>query len=194
MPERRRVPVEPPRSTPTSTADTFRDVIHAASNPANNVECECPRLDPADWHEVESDWSDITFVKGAVSAVAGVPVGYTGVREGLFSQAAKLGAVAPDDAMVLLGEGRLRRPVMVEVEDVPADAKGVVRPGGVVYTRLVPAPLGAMKEAVAETRAAARARYGREPDGIWVWYLTCRVCSSPREFETLIVAHYRSGT
>ena len=64
-------------------------------------------------------------------------------------------------------------------------------PGGVAWTRLLPAPWGRMRALMGETKRLARERYGRAPDSVWVWYLTCRVCSAEREFETLFVAHYR---
>ena len=178
------------RSKPAFPADAFRDIVSVASG-AVAFDCDCPRLDRDEWHEVESDWSDIAFVKIGMNAVVGVPIGYAGAKDQLIRKAAKAHATIPDDPMVLLGEGAMRRPVMLEVEDIPEAAKDIERPGGVAFTRLVPAPLGQMKHAVAETKSVAKARYGREPDTIWVWYLTCRVCSSEREFETLILAHYR---
>jgi hypothetical protein len=153
--------------------------------------CDCPRLDPEDWHEVESDWSDITFVRTTTNAVMGVPVGFAGIREELEKKAAKAGARVPDDAMFVLGAGRFRRPVMLEVEDAPRGAKDVVHPGGFAYTRLVPAPWGDMQKVVDQTDAIATEKYGRKPDDVWVWYLTCKFCSSERNFETLIVAHFK---
>ena len=194
MSERRRVPVDPAheRSKLTFGADAFRDIVAVASG-AVPADCDCPRLDRDEWHEVESDWTGITFVKTGMNAVVGVPVGYAGAKDQLIRKAARAGASIPDDPMVLLGEGTMRRPVMLEIEDVPPGATGIERPGGVAFTRLVPAPLGRMKHAVVETKEVAKQRYGREPDAIWIWYLTCRVCSSPREFETLILAHYREA-
>ena len=50
-----------------------------------------------------------------------------------------------------------------------------------------------MKNLVRETRAMARERYGRDPDDLWIWYLTCTECSQSRDWETLFVAHYRHG-
>jgi hypothetical protein len=44
---------------------------------------------------------------------------------------------------------------------------------------------------VKDTVKAAKERYGRGPDGTWLWFLTCARCSVPRDFETLIVAHYK---
>ncbi|MBA4180606.1 MAG: hypothetical protein C0506_08475 [Anaerolinea sp.] len=97
----------------------------------------------------------------------------------------------PADAMVLLGAGRFRRTIMLEVEGAEAPTKGVERPGGIAYTRLRPAPWGDMRRVVEETKAQARERYGRGPDEMYVWYLTCRICSNERDFETLFVAHYK---
>ncbi|MBE7519363.1 MAG: hypothetical protein HS107_08965 [Thermoflexaceae bacterium] len=159
--------------------------------PAAPSECACPRLDPADWHDVESDWSDIAFVKGAVSALLGVPVGYAGARAALEKKARAAGATIPPDAMFLLGSGRFRRPMLVEVEGADRRAKGIHSPGGVAYSRLVEAPWGEMRRVVEETREAAIARYGRRPDSLLLWYLTCRECSRERNFETLVIAHYR---
>ena len=85
----------------------------------------------------------------------------------------------------------LRRPLMLEIEGAPEKAKGVVRSGGIVYTRLVPAPLGEIRQVVNETNRRAAERYGRKPDSTWLWYLTCRYCSADRDYETLVVAHYR---
>ncbi len=153
-------------------------------------ECDCPHLDPADWHEVESDWSDIAFLKSAVPAVLGVPTSFITVKWKLVEQAEALGATVPDSPMVLLGAGQFRRPVLLEVEDPPEGAKGIVHPGGVAFSHLVPAPLGEMKKRLKDLESAAREKYGRKPDEVWLWYLTCRVCSRERNFETLIVAHY----
>ena len=160
----------------------------AAEAPAS---CDCPHLDRDDWHEVESDWSDIAFVKGTTNAVMGVPVGFGGIRGELERKAAKAGARIPDDPMFLLGSGRFRRPVLLEVEDAPPGAKDIVHPGGFAFSRLVPAPWGEMQKVVDQTEAIAAEKYGRKPDSVWVWYLTCRECSGERNFETLIVAHYR---
>lgn len=152
--------------------------------------CECPHLDAEDWHEVESDWSDIQFIRGSLPAVAGVPVGYQSIRGKLRKRAEAAGAVIPEDAMLLLGEGRLRRPVLLEVETDGAHP-GIEMPGGFAWTRLLPAHFGAMKGLMRETKEQAKEKYGREPDEMWVWYLTCSECSEPREWETLFVAHYR---
>ncbi len=197
MTERRRVPVPAPKrgvSRPTFGGPARPTAPEAATEDADDssATCDCPRLDPVDWHEVESDWSDITFLKTAISAAAGVPLGYPGARDELRARATAAGASVPPDAMILLGEGKFRRPVMLEVEDLPAGLKGVERPGGVVFTRLVPASLGELRKVVNETVALAEARYGRKPDDTWLWYLTCRICSAARSFETLVVAHYRS--
>jgi len=181
MTERRRVRI-----------DGKAPVRDAPETPAALADCDCPRLDPADWHDVESDWSDIAFVRSSTKAVLGVPVGYDTSRRELREKAEKLGATVPKDAMLLLGSGRFRRPIMLEVENAPANAKGIERPRGIAFTRLVEAPWGAMQQTVDNARDTARERYGRDPDDLWVWYLTCRQCSRERNFETLVVAHYRT--
>lgn len=148
-----------------------------------------------DWHEIESDWSDIAFLRGTTNAVLGVPLGYQNRAADLRQRAESLSLEVPEDGMLLLGEGRVRRPIMLEVEPrgrSQAELKELYRPGGVAWSRLVPAPYGKMKQVVDETVTAARARYQKKPDDVWVWYLTCRICSAPREFETLIVAHYKA--
>ncbi len=168
--------------------------------PAENIEpeppgsCDCPLLDPEDWHEVESDWHDIAFVKTSTNAVAGVPVGFNGTRDELRKKAASIGATVPEDAMLLLGSGKFRRPVMLEVEAGDDLRKGVERPGGVAYTRMVPAPWGEMGKQMEITIKEARERMGRDPDDTWVWYLTCGICSGPRGFETLFVAHFKPAS
>lgn len=184
--KRRRVPVGTdgrpmPESVPVSAADAEDD---------EDESCDCPVLEPGDWDSVESDWSDITFLTGTSKAMLGVPTGLRETRDELRERADALPATVPEDAMVLLGEGRFRRPVMLEVEDAP-EGSGVTRPGGIAFTRLVEAPLGAIKKAVSAATADAKARYGRSPDDVWVWYLTCRKCSARRNYETLVVAHYR---
>jgi hypothetical protein len=197
MPEQRRVPVGPVRKQalrpqfagrPPGPAGAATEAEEPVT-PTDDIDCDCPRLDRPDWHEAESDWSDITFLRSAVGAAMGVPVGYGAAVAELRAKAANLGATLPDDAMVLLGDGALRRPLWLEVEGVPA--KHAHRPGGIAYTHLVPAPMGHMKSAVKATVEAAMRRYGRKPDETMVWYLTCRDCSGVRDFETLIVAHYR---
>lgn len=155
-------------------------------------ECDCPRLEAADWHEVESDWSDISFVRTSVPALAGVPIGYGAVREKLASRAARLGTEVPEDAMLLIGEGRLRREVLLEVEG-GEESDSLYHPGGFAWSRLLPAHFGAMKLLARETREMARERYGREPDALYAWYLTCAVCSEARDWETLFVAHFEES-
>ena len=164
-------------------------VAEASRVPAGD--CSCPRLDPDEWHEVENDWSDITFVSSGTSALLGVPVGFAGAKSGLQGTAAKLKLTVPEDAMLLLGAGKFRRKIMLEVEGAQRGQKGVDWPGGIAYTRLVPAPWGDMQKVVGETKDAANARYNKNPDELYVWYLTCRLCSTERQFETLIVAHYK---
>ena len=154
-------------------------------------ECDCPRLDREDWDGVESDWSDITFATASTTAVMGVPIGYDGARAGLRTRAEKAGATVPEDAMLLNGAGQFRRQVLLEVEGVPAGAKGFLRPGGIAFTRIFEATWGQLGRVADQTKMEARTKYGRSPDNVWVWYLTCRQCSKERNFETLIVAHYR---
>ena len=175
-------------STGTAAVETSRERPRT-----DETACGCPVLDAADWHEVESDWSDIAFVPGALMAFMGVPFGYNSIRAKLEKKAGSAGATVPDDPMLLLGSGQFRRKAMLEVDAAPALTKGVKRPGGVAFTRLVPAPPGKVKRAVKDTRAAARGRYGRNPDNVWLWFLTCHVCSARRDFETLVVAHYQGG-
>jgi hypothetical protein len=187
--ERRRVPVKKDSKRPAARP-AISEAIELARAAATPEDCQCPRLDAADWHEVESEWSDIAFIKSHVNAAMGVPVGYGNAVYALNARAGRQGLTVPEDPMILLGAGNLRRPLLLEVE-APPEFKGAVRPGGVAYSRLVPAPMGQMKSAVAETVAAARNRYGRKPDAVWLWYLTCRLCSSGRNFETLVLAHFR---
>ncbi|MEO6397111.1 MAG: hydrolase [Tepidiformaceae bacterium] len=171
------------------------EVDASPTGPAEPIvrSCDCPRLDADDWHDVENDWSDITFVGMGTTALLGVPVGFAGARSALRARAAKLGLTVPEDAMLLLGAGKFRRQIMLEVEGAEPGQKGVDRPGGMAYTRLLPAPWGEMQRVVGETKDAARIRYGKEPDELYVWYLTCRTCSQARQFETLIVAHYKKS-
>jgi hypothetical protein len=192
MAGKRRVSVDSGKPV-VAQPDFGQDVPTAATDrlPDDPSLCSCARLDREEWHEVESDWTDVTFVSTTLNAAMGVPLGYQGVRDKLEAAAAALGATVPEDAMMLIGEGKFRRPVMLEVDGPREGAKGVERPGGVVYSRIVPASLGEMKRVVKETNEIAAARFGRKPDTNWLWYLTCRICSGPREFETLILAHYK---
>ena len=183
MTQRKRVPVND-KGMPVSKQDAEAE----AAEP-----CECPRLDREDWDGVESDWSDITFVRTSTSAVLGVPVGYDGVKDDLRKKAERAGANVPEDAMVLNGSGRFRRPVLLEVEGAESGSRDVERPGGIAFTRLFEAPWGQLQKLAEKTEKEAKERYGRKPDAIWVWYLTCRVCSRERNFETLIAAHYRQS-
>lgn len=183
MSEQRRIPLDE-RGMPVRREDAVED-------PGPPAECACPRLQPDEWDAVESDWSDITFVKTMTSAVLGVPTGFDSARAELRRKAERAGATIPPDPMVLIGPGKFRRPLLLEVEDVRDDAKDIERPGGIVYTRLLPAPWGELGKAAEQVRKEAREKYGREPDDLWVWYLTCRECSRERDFETLVVAHYR---
>ena len=152
MSERRRVPVSQEkrraRQTPPPPAD----------EPAE-AGCSCPRLERDEWHEVESDWSDIAFLKTTVKAFGGLPVGYAASRAGLLARAEGLGCDVPEDAMLLFGEGRFARPLLLEVEDAPEGNRDIVRPGGIAYTRVVAAPWGELKRAVRETRDEAAKRY-----------------------------------
>lgn len=186
MTQRRRVRVDDSGKKPKQEAES-----PAPSEPALPAECECPRLDPADWDDVESDWSDIAFLKTGVNAAFGVPMGYESAKAALETKAAKLGATIPDDPMILLGAGQFRRPIMIEVEDVPDGSRGVVHPGGIAYTQLVEAPWGEIRHRLSAFSDAVTERYGHKPDDVWIWYLTCRECSRARNFETLLVAHYR---
>jgi hypothetical protein len=182
MPERRRIRVDGYPTIPPSGGV-------AETEPEPEV-CDCPQLDHDEWDGVESDWSDIAFVKTTASALLGVVTGLGKLRAQLEARAVKAHVNVPEEPMFLLGAGQFRRPAMLEVEG-SAQHKGIEHPGGVAYTRLLPAPPGKVRIAVTTTEEEARERYGRPPDDIWLWYLTCRVCSEARNFETLIVAHYR---
>ena len=102
--KRRRVPVGAdgrpvPESIPVSASEVPDD---------EDESCDCPVLDPVDWDGVESDWGDITFLKGTSKAMLGVPTGLRETRDELRDRADAIGASVPEDAMVLLGEGRFR--------------------------------------------------------------------------------------
>lgn len=161
--------------------------------PEDAPACDCPRLDKEDWDGVESDWSDVAFVRAKTNAVMGIPVGYDGTRKGLRNKAEAAGATVPEDAMLLNGSGKFRRPVMLEVE-AASEGRDIYRPGGIAFTRLFEAPWGDLPKVAERTRKEAAEKYGRWPDDTWVWYLTCRQCSRARNFETLIVAHFRKNT
>jgi hypothetical protein len=169
-------------------------VAEEAGASLEDLDCACPRLDAEDWDRVENDWSDIAFARATTNAVLGVPIGYDGVRAELREIASKAGGTVPDDPMLLVGSGRFRRPILLEVEDPEDAAKDIYRPGGIAFTRLLQAPWGQLPKLTKATQAEAKERYGRDPDNTWVWYLTCRECSRARNFETLIVAHYTSAT
>jgi hypothetical protein len=154
-------------------------------------DCECPVLDREDWDGVESDWSDITFLRTTLTAVAGVPVGFDTARSKLMAQAEALGATVSEGAMLLIGEGRFRRPLLLEVDGAPPDHRDVYRPGGVAFTRIAEAPWSELTRATKRVREEATKRYGRPPADMYAWYLTCRTCSGERSYETLLVAHYR---
>jgi hypothetical protein len=185
MPEMRRVPVDPKRVNP------IPDLGISARGSDEPQPCDCPHLEAEDWDEVENDWSDIAFLKGATNAVLGLPVGYHSLTTELREKAVSLGLAIPDDPMVLLGEGKFRRALLLEVEAPPDVTRNIYRPGGIAFTRLAPGPPGKVGKLMEETRALARERYGKSPDAEWIWYLTCRECSAPREYETLVVLHYR---
>lgn len=185
MADRKRIPLDE-KGMPVRKEDAEPEF-----DPDDSIEpCDCPTLDRDDWDEVESDWADITFLKSATAAVMGVPMGFDSARSNLKKRAEELGATIPEDAMFLNGSGRFRRPLMLEVEGA-AEARDVERPGGIAYTRLMEAPWGKLQKLVDQTSQEATKKYGRKPDDLWVWYLTCRRCSKARNFETLIVAHYR---
>jgi hypothetical protein len=183
---KRRVRVDAPRPGKQPVAEPAVDEIVEAA------ECACPRLDLDDWHEVESDWSDIQFLKSALTALAGVPIGFAGAREKLANEAVALGMAIPESPMLLLGEGRFRRPVLLEVE-TEIEHPRLIRPGGFTWSRVLPASFGQIKNLAAETRQKAEERFGRAPEDFWVWYLTCAVCSEARNWETMFVAHYRDA-
>lgn len=187
MPDAKRVPLDKD-GKPVLPASAEKETPDDSA-----VDCNCPRLEPGDWHETESDWSDIQFVRTHAKALMGVPVGFSGLKAELVAAAEKAGGTVPPDAMVLIGEGKFRRQVLLEVEDADEASRDVVMPGGLAFTMLLPAPWGDMKKLAAQCRATAKAKYGREPNDLWVWYLTCGECSGPRDYETLFVAHYVSG-
>jgi len=187
MTQRRRIPLDD-RGMPVRKQDV------PVEDPAGPAQCRCPILDPEEWDGVENDWSDIAFVRAATNAVMGVPLGFDSARAGLQKKAARAGATVAEDAMLLVGSGRFRRPILLEVEGDVVASKGVEHPRGFAFTRLVPAPWGELSRLVDEVSKEAASRYGRPPDATWVWYLTCRLCSRARGFETLIVAQFLPGS
>ncbi len=179
-------PIKPKREAAQAPA------AEPEADEAEEPDCECPYLVVEDWDGVESDWSDIQFVRVHAKAILGVPVGFDNLREKLRKAADEAGATIPPDAMLLLGSGRFLRPVMMEVENADPSNKNVVMPGGVAFSRVHPAPWGEMGKLAKTTGESARERYGRNPDHLWLWYLTCKECSSQRNYETLFIAHYRN--
>jgi hypothetical protein len=187
-PKMRRVPVNPKSGSQNAIPD-----FGGRSNiiPTQVVACSCPHLDHDEWDVAENDWSDITFLKGTTTAVMGVPVSYSSLTTELREKAAQRGLVIPDDPMVLLGEGKFRRPLLLEVEAPDSETKDIYRPGGFAFTHVAPGPPGKVRDLLSESRKMAKEKYGRDPDAHWIWYLTCRECSGPRDYETLIALHYR---
>lgn len=188
--ERRRIRLDEKGMPVTRQEAEDAEGVAAAQD---TVDCACPRLEAEDWDQAENDWSDIMFARATTNAVLGVPVGFDNTRSELREIAEKAGGTVPEDAMLLIGSGKFRRPIMLEVEDADPTAKGIFQPGGIAYTRLLEAPWGQLPKLTRNVQLEARQKYGREPDNTWVWYLTCRECSRPRNFETLIVAHYKSA-
>ena len=78
---------------------------------------------------------------------------------------------------------------MLVVGGVAGDSEDV-RLGGVAFAGIFKAPWGQLGKVAEETEREAEAKYGRKPDAIWIWYLTCRYCSKARNFETLVAAHF----
>ncbi len=150
-------------------------------------------------------WSKVKHIKGAADAKRGKIFSKLSKE---ITLAAKAGGGSPDmnarlrtailsakaqnmpndtiDRAVKKGTGEIEG---AAIEEIVYEGYG---PGGVAFTRLLEVPWGKMKEAVQNTTTEAKAKYGRKPDGLWVWYLTCRECSAARKFETLIVAHYKA--
>ena len=98
------------------------------------------------------------------------------------------------DAMILIGSGRFRREILIELDNLETipDNKRIFAPGGFSFTKIYEAPWGQMRNLMTEFETQATARYGRRPDKTWVWYLTCQICTTERNFETLFVAHYKN--
>ncbi len=173
MTEPRRIPLDE-RGMPVRKEDVSEQAHEIASD------CDCPRLDPDDWDGVENDWSDISFVRTSTSAVLGVPVGFDGSREALRKKAAKAGATVPEDAMLLIGSGKFRRPILLEVEDALGGKALTARRDRL--HRQLPAPWGSSEGCGTQPPGSA-AKYGRERTTSG-WYLTCRLCSKARELRS----------
>ncbi len=188
---KQQAPGAAPGESDAAAASTAEAVDDEPADEAAPAECDCPRLDPEEWDDIESDWGDIQFVQVHAKALMGVPLGFAKLRDDLRDAADAAGATVPEDAMVLLGPGRFRRPVLLEVEKADPGDKGVVMPGGIAYSKLLPAPWGEIGKQAQATTDAAIERYGKKPDAVWMWYLTCNDCSGEREYETLFIAHYR---
>ena len=186
MPERmRRVPVE----------KTHQNRTNLDGPQQTEITCKCPILDPEEWNAIESDWNDIRFLRGAAFAIFGVPLRFGATRNALIKTAKKLSGKLPEDAMILIGSGRFRREILIELDNhkkIP-DNKRIFEPGGFSFTRIYEAPWGQMRNLMTGFENQATTRYGRKPDQTWVWYLTCQICTTARNFETLFVAHYRNG-
>jgi hypothetical protein len=184
-----RVPVD------ETTDKQEKKPIISQNNEPTEITCKCPLLDPDDWNAVESDWSDIQFLRGTTPAVLGVPLRFSATRDRLVKKAKQLGGKLPEDAMILVGNGKFRRDILVELDNnrkIPSNKK-IFDPGGVSFTKIYEAPWGQMRNLMTEFETQATARYGRRPDKTWVWYLTCQICTTERNFETLFVAHYKNG-
>lgn len=188
-PKMRRVPVSQ-KAKSTNPVPEFGARIEQTPE-EEPIACNCPHLDHEEWDEAENDWSDIAFLKGTTNAVMGVPVNFQALTTELREKAAKRGYAVPEDAMILLGEGKFRRPLLLEVEVDASETKDIYRPGGIAFTHIAPGPPGKVGDLMTESRRMAKERYGRGPDAEWIWYLTCRHCSAARDYETLIALHYR---
>ncbi len=191
-PKMRRVPVNPQLKS-ENAIPKISGKVDAKPVYEDPIDCDCPHLDHMDWDEAENDWSDIAFLRGTTNAVMGVPFGYQSLTAELRAKAAKRGFVVPEDAMVLLGEGKFRRPLLLEVDVAPSETKDIYRPGGIAFTHIAPGPPGKVKDVLDETKMLAKEKYGRDADAEWIWYLTCRICSAAREYETLVALHYRKA-
>ena len=164
------------------------------TSPEIEEDCKCPRLDPDEWNAIESDWNDIRFLRGAAPALFGVPLRFEATRNTLVKTAKQLSGKLPEDAMILIGSGRFRREILIELDNLETipDNKRIFAPGGFSFSKIYEAPWGQMRNLMTEFETQATARYGRRPDKTWVWYLTCQICTTERNFETLFVAHYKN--
>lgn len=136
----------------------------------------CPKFDPEGWDGVDLRFRDKRFVKAKTKSVDHVPVDMDEVFTRVFDHMEDVGAMNPDDFIVLSRDLSPTEGEHLFAASKPVPGETMVRLSGIYLTGIFEGPYDQGPHWQAEMERRVRDR-GSEPGKIYFFYTTCPRCA-----------------